>query len=206
MKDEIGRLVLTGQLPNPFFSPNMIVDMVTAPGIKSGAGGAAGYNNFGLIQSGFPSGFAGYIWNGTTFGKLGLADACGLIFSHEMAECMTDPGGNGFEVNPGANWPNPAANSNQIGDYEGNSYSYRSHGGLVQPYWSARDQQWLVTDGNSQTVNVKPKWTTNPNGTRTITYNVTVNGGQRGGADALTIGSFAAQGNQPPGEFPHPQQ
>ena len=154
-----------------------------------------------MINSGFPSGFAGYIWNGTTFGTLGLADSCSLVFSHEMAECMTDPGGNGFEVNPGANWPNPAANSNQIGDYEGNSYSYRSHGGLVQPYWSAKDQQWLVTDGNSQTANVNPKWITNPNGTRTITYNVTVNGGQRGGRDALTIGSFAAQGNQPPGAF-----
>ena len=42
MKDEIGRLVQAGQLPNPFFTANIIVDMVTAPGIKSGAAAPRG--------------------------------------------------------------------------------------------------------------------------------------------------------------------
>src|SRR5260221_1548205 len=128
----------------------MIVDMVTAPGITSYLPNTASYNTVGLIQI---KGITGIIWNGTSFGSLPMQDACSLNFSHEMAECMTDPGGKGYRVNAGTSWPNPAPNSNQIADYEGNTYQYRMPNEvLVQPYWSAAANQWIINDGNAQTL------------------------------------------------------
>lgn len=193
LKNEINRLIAADQLPNPFFNPdkNLIFTMVTAPGISSGVANAAGYNSADLLGVGLAQGNAGYIWNGTSFGTLPLRDACSLIFSHEMAECMTDPGGRGYEVNPGKSWPNPAPNSRQIADYEGNSYSYRMPNTvLVQPYWSRNDNAWLVTDGNAQMMNVKPNWTGKSFNNN---YDVTINGGQLAGSegDNLVIGKDA---------------
>jgi hypothetical protein len=125
MVNEMGRLIDTNQLPSPFLNPNMIVDMVTASSISSGLKGAVGYNSAGILgQKPFIAGYAGYIWNGTSTLSLSMPDACSLIFSHELAECMTDPGGQGLKVNKGNNWnlSPPEKSPNQIGDFEGNSY------------------------------------------------------------------------------------
>ena len=190
LKNEINRLIAADQLPNPFLNPNMIVDMVTASGITSDLANTVGYNSADLLGVGLAQGRAGYIWNGTSYGSLPMRDACSLIFSHELAECMTDPGGRGYEVNPGKSWPGPTSNSKQIADYEGNTYSYRlPNTVLVQPYWSRNDNAWLVTDGNAQTMNVKPNWT----GQSFNNYDVTINGGQLAGSegDSLVIGKDA---------------
>jgi hypothetical protein len=197
LKSEINLLILTGQLPNPFTNPNMIVDMVTTSNISSDLPNAAGYNSAGRL-GGLLGGNAGYIWNGTKFGSLSMQDACSLIFSHELAETMTDPGGKGYEVNKGTSWPGTISNANQIGDYEGNNYGYRmSNAALVQPYWSNGNggqfpTGWLITDGNAQTLNVKANWTKPTNGSmpQFINYDVTVNGGQVAtpNGDRLVIG------------------
>jgi hypothetical protein len=206
MSTEIERLITANQLPDPANTPNMIVDMVTARNITSGLTGAAGYNS--ERANGDNSFRYGYIWNGTNFGSLSLKDSLSLIFSHELAEAMISPGGKGFEVTsgiqPGKNGTHwvltpPESSPNQIGDFEGNSYSYRlGDGTLVQPYWSAADNQWKVTDGNSQTINVIPNWTKNADGTQKnfVNYDVTVKGGQLPQADYLSVNDQFS-GDQP---------
>jgi hypothetical protein len=185
--NEIETLITNNQLPDPNQTPNMIVDMVTAPTIKSAKGSAAGYNDAVYMSDG--SFRYGLIWNGTSFGNLSLRDSCSLVFSHELAESMTSPGGNGLNFNKGPNWTLRSGESspNQIGDFEGNQYSYRLPTEvLVQPYWSAGKNTpypagWLVTDGNTQTLNVSPNWT----GNNFKNYDLTVNGNN------LTISSDA---------------
>jgi hypothetical protein len=178
LTDEINNLITNKQLPDPAKTPNMIIDMVTNAGIASATAGAGGYNNASIFTT---SGKLNYwfIWNGTTSGSF-FQDSCSLTFGHEMAECMTDPGSTGYEVNPGKTYQltPPESAPNQVCDFEGNSYQYRmGNGTLVQPYWSAKYQQWLVTDGNAQILYVKPNWSGNALGY----YDMTANGGQVAG-------------------------
>jgi hypothetical protein len=177
---EIQNLINQKILPNPANTPNMIVDMVTAPGIASTQAGTAGYNNAILDSKGNVK--YGFIWNGTSFGSLSRQDAYSLIFSHELAENMTDPAGKGYEVTAGSTWNIQITGSPQIGDFEGNNYQYRlSNGTLVQPYWSAKwsgiQNTWIVTDENSQIVAATPQWKKNLNGTPNSFngYDVTIN-------------------------------
>jgi len=59
------------------------------------------------------------------------------VFSHELAESVSDPDGDGTQVNPrnSSNW-------NEICDVC--CSSYRLNGVLVQSYWSDRDQACIV--------------------------------------------------------------
>jgi hypothetical protein len=66
--------------------------------------------------------------------------------SHELVESMS---GSVKVILPGAY----ADMGNQVADGEpesGQGYGYRLNGVLVQPYWSARDQAFIVPDGNRQ--------------------------------------------------------
>jgi hypothetical protein len=51
-------------------------------------------------------------------------DDFSLVFSHELGEIMSDLGGGGYKVYPGDKWTG-GGSGNQIGDYEGNSYTWR---------------------------------------------------------------------------------
>jgi hypothetical protein len=202
MVDEINTLIANNQLPDPANTPNMIVTMVTAPGITSGVVGAEGYNN--IVTNNDNSIRYGYIWNGTADGDTSsLADHCSLVFSHEMAESMTSPGGRGFQVNNGNKYriSPPESSPDQICDFEAANYEYRSHGTLVQPYWSRADNDFKVTDGNAQTVLVTPIWNKNADGSQKARtgYDVTVTGGQLGVADSLIIGNEAPSSVQKSG-------
>ncbi len=77
-------------------------------------------------------------------------------FSHELAEIMTDPYGNGVHVSV----PKPFV-GDQIGDGEaaGLNYGYRLNGALVQPYWSDADKAFIVPDGRpNQRIELIPLW------------------------------------------------
>jgi hypothetical protein len=80
-------------------------------------------------------------WVGTGGGL----DSTTKVFSHEVAEAITDPHGDAWQVDPrnSSNW-------NEIGDNEAQNYSYRLNGYLMQSYWSQADQAYFVPDGNSQ--------------------------------------------------------
>ena len=196
MTTEIERLIANNQLPDPANTPNMIVNMVTAPNIISDQPGDGGYNN--AIYQGNKLRY-GYIWTGTASDANPLKDHYSLTFSHEMAELMTDPAGKGYEVKPNKKFPFTDGGS-QIADYEGDRYSYRmGDGDLVQPYWSSAVNSWVITDGNAQTMTVKPNWTSPTDGSLPVinTFDVSINGGQLPQADYLSIASQVT-GNRPP--------
>lgn len=156
-------------------NPNAIYVVVTAPGVLSNVAGAGGFNFMGDYPS---------IWVGTT----NNVDDFSNIFSHEIAEIMTEPDGSGFKVNPGASWTG-GGSGNQIGDYEGNSYTFREPNGvLVQPYWSASDNAWIAPDGHAQNLFLNPIWT---NGNFTGKFDLTINDDEQVGTvdDKITIGS-----------------
>ena len=151
-------LAQTGQLPNGDESGGNtpIFVIITPPGIMSDEVGV-GFNtnlHYPEVDSvDYPT-----VWcsSGDLFGNAPPdgsvdVDSFSKILSHELAECMTDLGGGGFEVSPGPNWTGPTANQNQIGDYEPNNYQFREpDGAMVQPVWSRDDSTFIVTDGNTQ--------------------------------------------------------
>jgi hypothetical protein len=106
-------------------------------------------------------------------------DSFSLIFSHEIAEVMSDPAGQGVTVTPAANLPANVQGDHQICDYEPNAanYGYRLNSVLVQAYWSKNDQAYLVPDGNSQLFTLS---TTRGTGWWTQSYDLHFSGDQLG--------------------------
>jgi hypothetical protein len=169
-------------------STNAIYVVVTPPGATSSTVGAGGFNHNDDVPS---------LWVGTSpdASNNPKLDPFTRTLSHEVAECMSDLGGGGFEVNAGANFPLTPPNDNgqgQIGDYEGNSYGFRqSNGAVVQPYWSNFDTAWVAPDDNYQTLNLDPVvgWDTLGFHHK---YDLTIKGDQLPSLDdTLTISSSA---------------
>ena len=83
----------------------------------------------------------------------------------------------------------------QIADNEPNSYSYALNGVPVQPYWSQKDNAFIVPDGNRQKFYLDPVWT-GPTGAQTFTgqYDLTLLGDQLGTAynDLIVLDNLAA--------------
>jgi Ca2+-binding RTX toxin-like protein len=128
-------------------------------------------------------------------GPTGSPDSFSLTFSHEVAELMSDWDQEGFEVNYPAGAPNrpDSVTSGQIGDFEGNSYSFRLANGVdVQPVWSRADNAWAVDLGGSQKffLDATAGWTGNTsfNGK----YALTIQGDQVGTDDVITVGTVAS--------------
>jgi hypothetical protein len=80
------------------------------------------------------------------------------LFSHELAERISDGTGNGIGVSS----PFPDGTSGQIadGEPEGSRYSATLRGTniVVQAYWSLAQQAFIVPDGNAQTLVLDPIW------------------------------------------------
>jgi hypothetical protein len=114
----------------------------------SGSQGSNGYNwTTGMFGTG-----AGIVWsifqnNSKNFGKWSV-DNTTLSIGHEIAECMSSPGDNGYQVlDPGAGPFN--LNVKQICDGEQSNYFYReSNGVLVEPYFNGDQQYFVVPDGS----------------------------------------------------------
>jgi hypothetical protein len=184
----VNQAISKGQVPS-LPTNGAIYEVITPPGIASSSSGASGFNDekSNTVETWISSG-----------GKSGLnIDNVTLVLSHETAESMTDPGGNGIEFNPSSSDP-VGGSGNQIGDYEGNAYTFReSNGILVQPLWSADDNSWDVGDGNKQNFYIDPVWR---GGKFTGTYGLTLQGGQVDGGYnpntySLSIGVDKATGS-----------
>jgi hypothetical protein len=193
------------------FLQNSIANHSAAPGIhdaqhapiyvvisdpaSSGAGQNGGWNAQGTYKGRSPRIGGGsvqvkentnMIWIGTnTLGQSNVwRDVATSVFSHEMAEAISDPDANGITVAPPAGLPKELTGgytSGQIGDFEpesvGQHYGYRLGGDMVQPYWSRDDSAFVVPDGNVQRVNLTPIW----NGASfTGKYDLSVQGDQLG--------------------------
>ena len=94
--------------------------------------------------------------------------------------------------------------TDQIADFEPEPpnqthYGYRLNGDLVQPYWSAQDNRWLVPDGQSQTLYLNPIWTGNPTSPSfSGKYTLDVHGDQwgQGYNDTIVLDATAGGGVQ----------
>ncbi|HEV2969513.1 MAG TPA: hypothetical protein VGY55_05935 [Pirellulales bacterium] len=170
-------LAHSGQLPNGDESGGItpIFAIITPPGIRSAGGSSVVGYNTNLTDDPVDSVDYPTVWCSTSVSNGGAidVDAFTKTFSHEIAECMTDLGQGGFEVNPGPTFPNPPANSNQICDYEAQGHVYREYtGALVQSVWSRANNAFIVTDGTTQDFILN----TNPAGG----YDLVLNGDQPG--------------------------
>lgn len=158
-------------------TPTPIFAFITQPGILSDDGNSTiGYNT-NLSPSGESANFP-TIWCSTAAesATVSSGDYFTRVFSHEMAECMTDFSQNGFEVNPGPTFPDPEARAFQIGDYEARTHLYREYtGALVQSIWSRDDNAFIVREGNTQKFVLA-----NASGGG---YDLTLNGDQAGHSD-----------------------
>jgi hypothetical protein len=142
-------------------------------------------------------------------------DGFDRTFSHELIEAMSSNPNNhdglGVQVTPGSNLPpdvlGTASIPGQIADYEPGTfpaYAYRiggSSGVRVTPYWSnATDSSgaylpgqgnYIVPDGNTQELTLKPIWTVDSSGHHVHNgqYDLYINGDQLANHpdDSLTI-------------------
>ncbi len=105
------------------------------------------------------------IWLGTSQnGSSVNVDFLTAGLSHEFAEKISDPTGKG-NITPPSTLPALLATpgGNQNGDYEPAPasqahYTYRLGADLVQPYWSIKDNAFIVPDGNAQKIYLQPVW------------------------------------------------
>lgn len=181
-----------GPLPEYDDTSNSGIYVVLTPqGINSDQPNAAGYNTEGSDYD-FPFDIDNHlpeIWCSSSNSSV---DRFSIILSHEMAEIMTDSGGNGIKFNPGASWTG-GGSGNQIGDFEPNSYSFREpNGALVQPLWSRADNAIAVSNGTFQQFDLFPIWS----GTSfTGQYNLVVNGDQLANhSDSVSVGETGSGG------------
>lgn len=178
---------------------NSLYVVVTPPGVMSDNPKVVGYNGFDTLWVGVnPTANP----NPTTIGPAEV-DTFSLIFGHELAEAMSDPigilGHRGVTVGPGDHWV--SGGDDQIGDNEGNAYTYREpNGALVQPLWSDAKLAWVATDGNTQAVNLHPIWKGidqlgfSTKATFSGQYDLTVSGDQLASPDDLILLDTTAGG------------
>lgn len=167
--------------------------IVVTPSNSVAGDGAAGFNTSGTDfdlpadLDHIPEIWAGV--KGTSGDSTVNPDKFSKTVAHEIAEIMTDFGQDGFEVNTPAKWATGGlGGDDQIGDKEGETYSFRmsdSSGNPsinVQPVWSRDAQAWVVTDGTAQTFNLTANWDLSDPKHPTLpavgTYALTINGDQ----------------------------
>jgi hypothetical protein len=189
IQDVISNAIENQGLPEPDDVPHApIYVVVTPPGIVSDVNGAYGYNG-GFSSGGFLAPDpAVYAWVGVPANE--NVGAVTIGFSHEIAEAVSDPAGNGITVTAPAGLPGNLRGSIQIGDNEPDDYRYVQtlngpHGPYtVQAYWSRQDNAFIVPDGTPQKSYLYPIWNGNiyADGTTPLTSYVVANGGKTLGA------------------------
>jgi hypothetical protein len=134
-----------GSLPEPDDDNQILYCVVMPSGVISNQANVIGEHTFFTYTDyDFPFDFdndnAHYAW--LTGGSL---DTLSVVFSHELAESVTDPEGDAIQIDPrnGSSW-------NEIGDVC--QSTGRTNGVLVQSYWSQRDRACIIPTG-------LPRWT-----------------------------------------------
>ena len=198
INDVIQNQIDSGHFPEPDDQQNPFVNggaggqrapiyvCITPPGVKSSdepndTGWNGVYHDFDLP---FDLDSIGECW---VSGSDNI-DSFSKIFSHEIAEIMTDfedIDSNGFQLQAGSGFT--GQKDIQIADNEAQSYKFRmSNGVVVQSVWSDKHQAYEVNDGTSQVFNLKPQGSE---------FELTVNGDQLSTpGDDITLGTDAAGG------------
>ena len=164
------------------FSNSGIYYVITPPGATSSTyPSAGGYHGPDVVNNPTHTRYYGWLGN---FGSTDAAkiDNFTYVLAHETMESFTDP-----EVNLHSAIIVTNING-EVADGEAQNYTALLNGYLVQSYWSAARQAYVITDGNSQTVTVN-------NGNLTIngtgasdTFTVDVN--SRGGVQVSVDGQY----------------
>lgn len=87
-------------------------------------------------------------------GNNGNRDSISSTFSHELVETLTDPAGDGWQVEPRSD-----SDWHEIGDVCNSSY--RLNGVVVQSYWSNSDNACIVPDSSFTVFHVQWIWRPN---------------------------------------------
>ncbi len=132
--NKIWDLIDEGHFPDPGDSqfPNLYV-VFMPPGVNPTNNNLCGEHAVASDYD-FPSGTESRPYAWVRFGTLDQMTRC---FSHELVEAMTDPYGDGFQINP-----RNATNWNEIGDVCA-SAAY-VNGVLATSYFSARDDGCII--------------------------------------------------------------
>jgi hypothetical protein len=157
---------------------------------SSSQGSTVGHNSMGHYpQTGGDN--IHMIWMSTSTGGDGHVkkDQWTDQFGHELVETLSDPDGNGITITPPANLPGAlrATGNLQIGDDEPDNmaYTWSLDGNVVQAYWSAMHNAFIVPDHNAQWVTLTGNW--NSTGTTLNGFNLYVFGDQLGANDTITL-------------------
>ena len=122
-------LFAEGAIPGP--GPDDLY-LVIAPANYRDTESVGGLHSYvAVLFSSFPVAWYGWVTHS------GTLDSLMPILTHELAEAVTDPGGNGIQVNPrnSSSW-------REICDVC--CSTFRLNGVLVESYWSDRDQACIV--------------------------------------------------------------
>jgi len=143
VQNKITDLIDNGTLPEPDEEPNdQFHCVLMPPGVSFQPGTAGGLHTYAEYTD---LDWFDLDWNDRShmaWVLYGTRAFMSSVFSHELAEALSDPEGNGIQVNPtnSTNW-------NEIGD------ACRSTGLLngvtVQSYWSQRDQACVMPNNVS---------------------------------------------------------
>jgi hypothetical protein len=123
-----------GTLPHPSTDSQLVYMVIPQPGTR--AGNIGGEHNSAL-NAGTRFHYGWTINNGSL-------DTITTIFSHELAETVSDP-----EVNVHTAIIVPSTND-ELGDGDAQNFTYRLNGVLVQSLLSQRDRAYAVATGQAQ--------------------------------------------------------
>ena len=170
-------------VPRPGSLPNNAIYMVIAPPGTSYSNPAVGGYHQAMLHSfaatDIQEEYYGFVEDSGAFNL----DTYTTILAHELTEAKTDAlvdsyvaeffEGTGIESTAGASFPlgTGITNLGEICDYEAQNYTYRLGGPggvLVQSYWSANDNAFVIGDGNSADLEVQTKY--NSQGNVTSSY------------------------------------
>ena len=113
------------------------------------------------------------------------------LYSHEMAESITDPDGGATQIlprpipDPGGWW--------EISDGEAQGYKYRLNGYLVQSYWSRADGKFTVPTGQTQYFYVSRSGVLTIYGDQLTNHNDAITLDASGGGVRVTLNGEVAQ-------------
>ncbi len=110
------------------------------------------------------------------------------LYSHEMAESITDPDGTALQVNPRG-----ASAWNEIADGEAQGYSYRVSGVLAQSYWSRANGKFTAPTGQTQNFFVSHNHVLTVNGDQLANHNDAITLDVSGGGVRVTLNGEVAQ-------------
>lgn len=162
-------------LPDPSALAHKPIYFVVTPPTAANMGGG-GWNGGGSYVH---NGAVTPIHQGLLRTMPGNKDSFSILLSHELIESMSNSGGVHFP----ANLPDNLQGDDQISDNEPNgAYVERfANGALGQAYWSKQDANYIMTDGNTQKINLTPIWTVNAANTIADLngFDLIVNGDQR---------------------------